>query len=106
MEVSRQFAEIYELIASARERVFRAVNAELIELYWQIGRYISGRVDEAVWGKGVVENLASFLKEREPDLRGFSARNLWRMKQFYEEYRDSPKLSTLLTEIPWSSHLN
>ena len=94
------------MIVGARERVFRTVNKELIELYWKVGEYISLRVVEESWGKGVVASLASFLKEKEPDLRGFSARNLWRMKQFFETYRDFPKLSPLLTEIPWSAHLH
>lgn len=106
MEVIRQFAEVYDLIRKARERALRTVNKELIELYWRVGEYISLRVEQEEWGKGVVENLSTFLKEQEPDLRGFSARNLWRMKQFFEEYQDAPKLSTLLTEIPWSSHLH
>lgn len=105
MEVSKQFAEVYDLIVGARERVFRTVNKELIELYWKVGEYISVRVEDELWGKGVVENLASFLKEKEPDLRGFSARNLWRMKQFFETYRDFPKLSPLATQLSWTNNL-
>ena len=106
MKSDNQFSEIYSLIVSARERIFHAVNTELIGLYWKIGEYISGRVEAEDWGKSVVENLAGYLKVQEPDLKGFSSRNLWRMKQFYEEYRGFPKLSTLLAEIPWISHLH
>lgn len=72
----------------------------MINLYWRVGKYINAKVESAIWGAGVVKNLAAYLKEKEPDLKGFSAQNLWRMKRFYE------KLSTLLRELPWSSHLH
>jgi predicted nuclease of restriction endonuclease-like (RecB) superfamily len=54
------------------------------------------------WGKAVVQELANFIAKTEPNVKGFSAQNLWRMKQFYETYKDEPKLSTLLREIPWT----
>lgn len=54
MEVSRQFAEVYDLIVGARERAFQAVNKELIDRYWKVGAYISIRVEQEEWGKGVV----------------------------------------------------
>jgi predicted nuclease of restriction endonuclease-like (RecB) superfamily len=76
------------------------------DLYWQVGEYINAKVESAIWGAGVVKNLASYLKKKEPDLKGFSAQNLWRMKQFYETYRNYEKISTLLRELPWSSHLH
>jgi hypothetical protein len=53
-------------------------------------------------GKAVVKELADFIAKTEPNVRGFSAQNLWRMKQFYETYKDEPKLATLWREIPWS----
>jgi hypothetical protein len=57
------------------------------------------------WGKSVVEELAVYIKTEEPSLRGFTARNLWRMKQFYETYTDNPKLTPLVTEITWTNNL-
>ena len=78
----------------------------MINLYWQVGRYINAKVESAIWGAGVVKSLAAYFIEKEPDLKGFSAQNLWRMKQFYETYRNHEKLSTLLRELPWSSHLH
>ena len=52
------------------------------------------------WGINVVEDLSKYIIERHPLIRGFSARNIWRMKQFYEVYADDIKLSALLTEFP------
>lgn len=83
----------------------QAVNSELINLYWQIGEYISNRVADEGWGESVVVQLAEYLQMNEPDLKGFSDKNLWRMKQFYETYKDAPKLSPLLREISWSNNL-
>jgi predicted nuclease of restriction endonuclease-like (RecB) superfamily len=71
-----------------------------------VGEFISGKVGGAGWGEGVVEELAGYLAHSLPNPRGFSQRNLWRMKQFYETYCRDRKLSTLLTELPWSSHLH
>ena len=101
-----QFGEVVHLIKKARLNALRSVNQELIELYRQIGSYISARIESEEWGKGVVTHLAVHLRERLPDSTGYSSQNLWRMKQFYEAYRKYPKLSTLLRVLGWSSHLH
>ena len=96
------FSEITRLIESARQRAYQAVNTALIELYWQVGAYLSGKIKAAEWGAGVVEQLAQHIATTQPGLRGFSAKNIWRMRQFFEAYRDSPILSALLRELPWT----
>ena len=101
-----QFAEVVQLIKKARFNALRSVNRELIGLYWQVGCYISDRVEKEKWGKGVVDKLAVYLRKILPDSTGYSTQNLWRMKQFYEAYSKYPKLSTLLRELGWSSHLH
>ncbi len=101
-----QFAKVVQLIKKARSNALHSVNQELIKLYWQIGCYISDRVEKEEWGKGVVAKLAVHLQKTLPDSTGYSSQNLWRMKQFYEAYRKYPKLSTLLRELGWSSHLH
>ena len=106
MKLAQQFTEIQELIRKAKTNAFKAVNTELIGLYWEIGKYISAKISKAEWGKGVVNNLSDYLKESEPELKGFSSQNLWRMKQFYEAYCQNEKLSTLLREIPWSHNMS
>lgn len=82
------------------------MNTELIDLYWKIGEYISKKVQAAEWGHSIVDRLAEYLQHNDPDLKGFSNKNLWRMKQFYESYKDSPKLSTPLREVSWSHNLS
>ena len=100
------FMAVVQLIESARQRVSRAVNTELIDLYWAVGEYVSQKLSMDAWGKGTVEALADYIQRHQPGLRGFSAKNIWRMRQFYEAYRDAPILSTLLRELPWSAHLH
>lgn len=100
------FDDIVELIRAARQQAARAVNTELIELYWRIGDYLHRKIESDGWAKGTVVQLAAYIAQREPGLRGFSPQNLWRMRQFFVTYRDSPKLSPLLRELPWSSHLH
>jgi predicted nuclease of restriction endonuclease-like (RecB) superfamily len=99
------FEAVLSLIDAAKVRAVAAVNATLIELYWSIGQHISRKTVEEGWGQGTVEDLAETIRQRYPTMRGFSARNLWRMKQFYDTYRGQPKLSTLVTELSWSHHL-
>ncbi len=99
------FAEISRLIESARQRAYQAVNTALIELYWQVGAYLSAKIKAAEWGEGVVEQLAQHIATTQPGLRGFSAKNIWRMRQFFEAYSDSQILSALLRELPWTHNL-
>ena len=99
------FAEVISLIQGARFRALTAVNTELINLYWSLGEYISRKVEKEGWGKAVVQGLAEYIREHEPGSKGFSAQNLWRMKQFYDTYRDNEKLSALLRELPWTHNL-
>ena len=74
----------------------------LMELYWDVGKYISEQVTLNDWGKGVVTQLAEYINSNDPDIKGFSPRNIWRMKQFYETYTENPKLSTLWSQLSWS----
>lgn len=105
MELEAQFKEISFLIHKAKENSFKAVNTELISLYFDIGKFISNKIDSSNWGKSIVTNLSEYLKINEPNVKGFSAQNLWRMKQFYETYSKNKKLSPLVREITWSNNL-
>lgn len=99
------FEEVLKLIDAARLRATSAVNTTLIELYWRIGEYISRKIDSATWGEGVVDQLAEHIARTHPSLRGFTRRNLFRMRQFYETYRGNEKVSALLTQLPWTHNL-
>ncbi|WP_230470654.1 PDDEXK nuclease domain-containing protein [Flavobacterium cheongpyeongense] len=103
--IQEQFTDIIQLIKHSRSKAITAVNTEMINLYWNIGQYIYNRLETAEWGKSVVKELADFLLRMEPDLKGFSDANLWRMRQFYEIYKDTPKLAPLVREINWSNNL-
>ena len=103
--MDNRFTDIIQLIKQSRTNAIKAVNAELINLYWNIGEYISKKIEQSEWGDSVVTELANFIQTQEPDIKGFSDKNIWRMKQFYETYKDFPKLSTVLREISWSHNL-
>ena len=98
------FADIAQLIAAAKQRAVQAVNTTLIELYWQIGQRISQKIAAAEWGDGVVDELAGYLAQTQPGLRGFTRRNLFRMKQFYEAYPSTALVPPLVTKLPWTHH--
>lgn len=103
--MENQFADIVRLIKKSRANALKLVNAELITLYWNIGEYISNKIEQSEWGDSVVPELAKYIQQKEPEIKGFSDKNIWRMKQFYETYKNFPKLSTLLREISWSHNL-
>lgn len=103
--MDNRFTDIIQLIKQSRTNAIKAVNAELINLYWNIGEYISKKIEQSEWGDSVVTELANFIQTQEPEIKGLSDKNIWRMKQFYETYKDFPKLSTVLREISWSHNL-
>jgi len=99
-----EFPEVLAIIKDARSRAFQAVNVALIETYWSVGCYLSCKVAESGWGKGIVLELADWLSAHAPEIRGFSAQNLWRMKQFYDVYSADEKLSALPRVLTWTHH--
>ena len=62
------FAEVAGMIAAARQKAFQAVNTALIDLYWQVGQYISRKIAAAEWGDGVVPQLAAYIELRQPGI--------------------------------------
>lgn len=98
MAETASFAEVVGLIEQARQRAYKAVHAELVGVYRQIGASISGKLASAEWGEGVVERLSQHLAQQMPGLRGFSMQNLWRMRQLFEAYQGDPRLSPLVGE--------
>lgn len=97
--------EIKERIRSAQYDALKAVNKELISLYWDIGRMINEKQKGETWGRSVVEKLSGDLQIEFPGIGGFSASNLWRMKMFYESYCQNQKLAQLVREIGWSHNI-
>jgi predicted nuclease of restriction endonuclease-like (RecB) superfamily len=105
VDLTYNFTEIISIIEKAKARIFKAVNNSLIDMYWEVGEYISRRVAENGWGKRTIQEFSRYLLLHYPDIKGFSPSNLWRMKQFFEIYRDYPKLAPVVREITWSNNV-
>ncbi len=97
--------DITERVRSSQYEALKLVNKGLIGLYWDIGRLITERQASTQWGKSVVEQLAKDLQAEFPGASGFSASNLWRMRQFYQIYSSNEKLAPLVREISWSHNI-
>jgi predicted nuclease of restriction endonuclease-like (RecB) superfamily len=105
LQKSHDFAEVLGHIQQTRHQVFAQVNTALIDLYWRVGETLNHKIAQSGWGKGVVTELARYIALTDPSIKGFSDKNLWRMKQFYETYQGDEKLSTLVRQLPWSHNL-
>ena len=103
---TRQFADVVEMIRNTHGQVLRMANTALIDFYWKVGQYLSAKIASVEWGDGVIKQLAAHIEKNCPDIKGFSDKNLWRMKQFYEAYADEgEKLSPVVREISWTNNL-
>jgi len=97
--------DIKDLIYRRQYEAMKKVNVELIELYWEIGGEIYRQQQEKGWGKSVVEVLAKELQKEFPGVQGFSARNLWRMRDFYVEYAQNAILPPSVAELEEKTHI-
>ena len=95
---SESFEEIIRIVDNARNRAYRRV---MILMYLEIGKYLSEKSKEASYGSNYIENVEDFFAKNYPDLKGFTRRGLYRMKQFYELYKGDEKVTTLLTQLSW-----
>ena len=100
-----QFDEIISIIDNARTRALKAVNAELIQMYWNVGEYLSALCADSEFGDKVIDEAAAYIAKENPGVKGFNRRGLYRMKQFYETYRDDEFVTPLVTQISWTNHL-
>ena len=99
------FIEIKNRIRSAQYEAMKAVNKEMIQLYWDIGKQITEKQNALGWGKSAVEILSKDLQKEFPGIKGFGTRNIWYMQQFYAEYQGNEFLQPLVGEISWTKHL-
>ena len=74
--MDKKFSDVVLLIKQSRSNALKAVNSELINLYWNIGSYISHKVEASEWGQSVVKELAEFIQKTEPEIKGFSDKNI------------------------------
>lgn len=104
-ELDINFNEIAQMIEFRRNNAYKKVNEELISLYWDFGQYISEKVNDSNWGSKIVDKLEEFMKREYPGLKGFNKRGIYRMKQFYETYKNNSIVSPLVTQISWTNNL-
>ncbi len=97
-----EFQDIFSRIQEAKRKAHFQINSTVMDLYWAIGRHIDRQLENSNWGQGVVTELSRYIRQQDVELKGYAPRNLWRMRQFYQTWRDQPKLSTLWTQLSWS----
>jgi predicted nuclease of restriction endonuclease-like (RecB) superfamily len=85
-KANKEFENIVRLIKEAQNRAYKAVNTELVLLYYNVGKVVSEKVGSGSWGEGTVDELAKYIAGKLPGLSGFNRRGLYRMKQFFEVY--------------------
>ena len=83
----------------------KAVNAELIQMYWSVGVYLSELCSASSFGDKIIDEVAAYSTPKNPGVKGFNRRGLYRMKQFYETYKDDEFVTPLVTQISWTNHL-
>ena len=96
---------LIKIINQSRQNALRKVNEELIHMYWQIGEFLSKESEKASFGDSYIDTIANEIQTAFPGIKGFNRRGLYRMKQFYETYRDNENVSPLVTQISWTNHL-
>ena len=103
--MEKEIQELIGIIQSHRDRAYRKINEELVEMYFEIGKYLSAKIKTEKWGSKTVESLSKQLSILYPNLKGFNRAGLYRMAQFYEAYGDNKIVSTLSRQISWSNNL-
>lgn len=101
---TEEFGKIVKMIELSKERAYRKVNEELISLYWNVGKYVSEKISTKEWGSKVVDNLAFFIKDKYPTLKGFDRSGIYRMKQFYETYQNDEIVAPLVRQLNWTNN--
>ena len=98
-------AGLIQIIDESRQNALKKVNEELINMYWKVGEFLSREAEQATFGDAYIDGIASEIQEAFPGIKGFNRRGLYRMKQFYETYKDNGIVTPLVTQISWTNHL-
>ena len=98
-------AGLIQIIDESRQNALKKVNEELINMYWKVGEFLSREAEQATFGDAYIDGIASEIQEAFPGIKGFNRRGLYRMKQFYETYKDNEIVTPLVTQISWTNHL-
>src|SRR5690554_5613681 len=97
--MDKRFTDIIQFIQHSRNNAIRAVNTELINLYWNVGAYIRQKLSVAEWGDKTVTELAIYIQKNNPELKGFNRRGIYRMIQFYDTYAETLIVSAVRTQL-------
>lgn len=104
-EIKKTFGEVINIIETAKKKAYQKVNEELIIMYWCVGKFVSEEMKNVSYGDAFMDELAEYIQNEYPGIRGFNRRGLYRMKQFFETYDDYEKVSPLVTQISWTNNL-
>ena len=96
---------LIQIISQSRQNALKKVNEELINMYWRVGEYLSTESAKASFGDAYIDSIAEEIQDAFPGIKGFDRRGLYRMKKFYETYKDDEFVTKLLSQISWSNHL-
>ena len=102
---NEDFGAVISIIENSKGRALKAINAELINMYRSVGEYLSDLCAKSSFGDKVIDDVAAYISDVAPTIKGFNRRGLYRMKQFYETYKDDEFVSPLVTQISWTNHL-
>ena len=98
-------AELIHIIEESRQNALKKVNEELIKMYWKVGEFLSKETEHTSYGDAYIDEISREIQETFPGIKGFNRRGLYRMKKFYETYKDNEIVTPLVTQISWTNHL-
>ena len=101
----RLFDEVLQVIKKTQIKAYKSLTKHQLSLNFEIGKLIVESQEKQGWGKGVVEDLSKDINKVIDGVKGYSSQNLWRMRSFYLEYKDTPNLLKLALQVPWSQNL-
>lgn len=99
------FNIIVNIIETRRQNAYVKVNEELILMYWDFGKYVSEITKNSKHGEKCILQIVDFMKVNYPKVKGFNRPGIYRMKQFYETYKDNLIVSPLVRQISWTNNL-
>lgn len=99
------FREIIDTINSARYQAFKAINKFHIGQNFEIGRIIVENQEKNHWGESIVDTLSKDINKQIDGVKGYSPQNLWKMRQFYLEYKNETELLKMAMKIPWGQNM-
>ena len=98
-------AGLIHIIEESRQTALKKVNEELIKMYWKVGEFLSKEIEHTSYGDAYIDEISREIQEAFPGIKGFNRRGLYRMKKFYETYKDNEIVTPLVTQISWTNHL-